>query len=204
MSGFERWLKWAGEIVTPSDGDALRKRNEKAVALCESNKAWLLDNSPTVTFLLKHLQLSGCTVPARNLVCAPCTRFMAGGYVPGRGAVVLCANNFYSRRHLERTMCHELMHMFDECRFNVDWSNLRHQACSEIRANNLSGDCRYLSELNRGIVNFAAQHQECVRRRAIESVSANPNCPDEATARKVVNEVWESCFKDTRPFDEIY
>ena len=22
-------------------------------------------------------------------------------------------------------------------------------------------------------------------------------------ANKVVNEVWESCFKDTRPFDEV-
>ena len=101
-------------------------------------------------------------------------------------------------------MAHELIHMYDECRFNVDWNNLRHVACTEIRANNLSGDCRYLSELNRGIVSFAGQHQECVRRRAIESVTANEACPDEATARKVVNEVFESCFKDTRPFDEIY
>ncbi|KAF8882209.1 peptidase M76 family-domain-containing protein [Mucidula mucida] len=107
----------------------------------------------------------------------------------------LCANNFYSRRHLERTMCHELMHLYDECRFKVDWSNLRHLACSEIRANNLSGDCRFFSELNRGIVSFAAQHQECVRRRAIVSVTQNSNCPDEETARKVVNEVWESCLK---------
>ncbi|KAF9055386.1 hypothetical protein BDZ89DRAFT_1004236 [Hymenopellis radicata] len=187
-------------MVTPSDA----ARTERAVHRCEVNKKYLLTYSPTVTFLLHHLNLSGCKVPERNLVCAPCTRFMAGGYVPGRGAVVLCANNFYSRDHLERTMCHELMHLYDECRFKVDWANLRHQACSEIRANNLSGDCRYFSELRRGIVSFAAQHQECVRRRAIESVTQNPNCPNEETARKVVNEVWESCFKDTRPFDEIF
>jgi inner membrane protease ATP23 len=28
-------------------------------------------------------------------------------------------------------------------------------------------------------------------------------CPDKATAERVVNEVFESCFKDTRPFDEV-
>lgn len=32
---------------------------------------------------------------------------------------------------------------------------------------------------------------------------ANPACPDDATAERAVNEVWESCFNDTRPFDEV-
>lgn len=31
-----------------------------------------------------------------------------------------------------------------------------------------------------------------------------PNCKDDVQAVKVVNEVWDSCFRDTRPFDEIY
>ena len=43
----------------------------------------------------------------------------------------------------------------------------------------------------------------CVRRRAVLSVRANPACPDEETAERAVNEVWESCFNDTRPFDEV-
>ena len=42
-----------------------------------------------------------------------------------------------------------------------------------------------------------------MRRRAILSVRANPACPDEAAAERAVNEVWESCFADTRPFDEV-
>ena len=50
---------------------------------------------------------------------------------------------------------------------------------------------------------YAFSHQECVRRRAILSVRANPACPDQATAERAVNEVWESCFNDTRPFDEV-
>lgn len=28
-------------------------------------------------------------------------------------------------------------------------------------------------------------------------------CPDEAAAERAVNEVWGSCFSDTRPFDEV-
>ena len=35
------------------------------------------------------------------------------------------------------------------------------------------------------------------------SVMANPNCRDKESAERAVNEVWESCFNDTRPFDEV-
>ena len=35
------------------------------------------------------------------------------------------------------------------------------------------------------------------------SVAANPACPDVETAERAVNEVWDSCFPDTRPFDEV-
>jgi inner membrane protease ATP23 len=43
-----------------------------------------------------------------------------------------------------------------------------------------------------------------VRSRAIKSVMSRPSCKDEAQAAKVVNEVWDSCFADTRPFEGIY
>jgi len=42
-----------------------------------------------------------------------------------------------------------------------------------------------------------------VRRRAILSVTANPNCKSREEAELVVNQVWESCWPDTRPFDEV-
>lgn len=38
----------------------------------------------------------------------------------------------------------------------------------------------------------------------MESVAANPACPNEAAAERAVNEVWDSCFNDTRPFDEVH
>ena len=46
--------------------------------------------------------------------------------------------------------------------------------------------------------------QACAKRRAILSVEANPHCPDKQAAERAVDEVWESCMQDTRPFDEIY
>ena len=33
---------------------------------------------------------------------------------------------------------------------------------------------------------------------------ARPGVQDNEHASKIVNEVWDSCFNDTRPFDEIY
>jgi len=48
------------------------------------------------------------------------------------------------------------------------------------------------------------QHQACVRKRAVMSVMNRPSCKNDVQAVKVVNEVWDSCFSDTRPFDGIY
>jgi inner membrane protease ATP23 len=100
----------------------------------------------------------------------------------------------------------EMVHAYDHFRYKVDWhNNLRQAACSEIRASSLSGECRFMREfVTRGQWKLTQQHQECVRRRATDSVSARPFCKDREMAAKAVNEVWESCFADTRPFDEIY
>lgn len=97
-----------------------------------------------------------------------------------------------------------MVHWFDHCRFLVDWSNLRHHACSEIRAASLSGDCGWAREFKRRNYGFKLQHQECVKRRAVLSILANPACEgSREKAERTVDEVFESCFGDTRPFDEV-
>lgn len=69
----------------------------------------------------------------------------------------------------------------------------------------LSGECRWTREaFTRGNWSLTQQFQRCVRKRAIQSVMARPRCKDEEQASKVVNQVWDSCFSDTRPFDEVY
>lgn len=68
---------------------------------------------------------------------------------------------------------------------------------------NISPDCSYGPSFVQRILTWSCFAQACVHRRAILSVTANPACPDEATAERAVNEVWDSCFSDTRPFDEV-
>lgn len=53
--------------------------------------------------------------------------------------------------------------------------------------------------------------QVCTKRRAILSVLQHPKMQSsepelrrrEEEATRIVNEVWESCWNDTRPFDEV-
>lgn len=54
------------------------------------------------------------------------------------------------------------------------------------------------------LASFLFPSEACVRRTAILSVLENPKCPHEAVAESesAVNEVWESCFNDVRPFYE--
>lgn len=117
----------------------------------------------------------------------------------------MCANYMRSKGHLEDTVAHEMVHAWDHLRWKVDWGDLRHAACSEIRASALSGECRFIREFfTRGNYRLTQQHQNCVRERAVKSVMMRPTCKDDVQAVKVVNEVFDSCYNDTRPFDEIY
>ncbi|KAG9033063.1 Mitochondrial inner membrane protease atp23 [Tulasnella sp. UAMH 9824] len=185
LKAFDRWRKsvsWiTGVGLTPED-QARRKATKDAEAeeamwvRCEKWKADLMKNSPAVTFMLKHLQQAGCNLTTDHIHCQPCNLTRAGGFSPEKG-ILLCQDGFWSKNHMEDTLVHEMVHMYDHVKFKVDWKDLRHHACSE----------------------------DCVRRRAILSVQQHPDCAgDVARAEKAVNEVWESCKADTRPFDEIY
>lgn len=78
--------------------------------------------------------------------------------------------------------------------------NCIHMACTEIRAENLSGECDWFKELaNRQVEKFAKHGQACVKRRAVLSVKANPNCQDRA--EEYVDAAFDRCFEDTFPFD---
>ena len=48
---------------------------------------------------------------------------------------------------MNNTLTHELIHTLDYCRAEIDWNNLDHLACTEIRAANLSGECFFSKEL---------------------------------------------------------
>jgi inner membrane protease ATP23 len=84
-----------------------------------------------VVFMIKQLGfVSGGITPA-HVLCAPCHQKLAGGFSPQHG-ILLCQDGFMNKKHMEDTLVHELVHMYDHAKFNVDWHNIRHHACSEV------------------------------------------------------------------------
>jgi inner membrane protease ATP23 len=183
---------------------------ETDILRAEADKKWLFANSPIVRFLAHNISLLGPTngsasITPERVTCRKCDDKQGGGFDPEYG-ILICANQMRNRSHMEDTLAHEMVHAYDHLRFKMDAvHNLRHAACTEIRASTLSGECRWGREFfTRGQWGVTQQLQECVRRRAALSVAARPGCRDAKHAEQVVNEVWDSCFHDTRPFDEIY
>jgi len=186
------------------EADRQRRKTEAECRRCEKHLNYLLKYSPIVRFLVDNVQLANGQLDERNIRCLPCNAMQGGGFSAKYG-ILLCQNHLRDRGHTEDTLAHELVHAYDHLRFNVDWQDLKHHACSEIRASSLSGECRWTREaFTRGIWDFTQQHQACVRRRATLSVRNHPKCRDDAEAARVVNQVFDSCFADTRPFREIY
>ncbi|KZT58320.1 hypothetical protein CALCODRAFT_495047 [Calocera cornea HHB12733] len=209
---FERWRKSAAwitglglspeeEVVRAQEQE--RKTNAYQWERCQKWKTDLMWNSPGIVFMRKHMALLGHPVTPEQLLCEPCTSERGGGMADD-GTILLCQNRIWDRQKMEDTILHEMVHGYDRVKFELDWQNCRHHACTEIRANNLSGDCKWNREVMRGFFGFTKQHQACVRRRALMSLAQNPHCSAPGVAEQAVDEVWESCIKDTRPFDEVF
>lgn len=113
----------------------------------------------------------------------------------------LCQNNIRGESHAHLIMVHELIHAIDMCRTNMDpLHNCVQMACTEIRAENLSGECSFWNEALAGrIQSFPKHGQLCVKRRAALSLKANPNCKDQA--HEFVDAAFQRCYEDTYPFD---
>ncbi|XP_007516747.1 mitochondrial inner membrane protease ATP23 homolog isoform X1 [Erinaceus europaeus] len=163
-----------------------------------------LQTNPYVKLLLDAMKHSGCAVDReRHFSCEDCNGNISGGFDASSSQIVLCQNNIGNQAHMNRLVTHELIHAFDHCRAHVNWfTNVRHLACSEIRAANLSGDCSLVNEIFRLNFGLKRHHQTCVRDRAILSILAVRDISREA-AQKAVDGVFESCFNDLEPFGRI-
>lgn len=121
--------------------------------------------------------------------------------------IYLCQEHVSGPKHAQNILKHELIHAIDMCRTKMDpLRNCMHLACTEIRAENLSGECNPSWEFLRAKLTSPRQmwqdgghHQRCVKRRAIDSVRGNPNCTDQAEL--YVDAVMERCYADTFPFE---
>ncbi|XP_032914813.1 mitochondrial inner membrane protease ATP23 homolog [Catharus ustulatus] len=171
---------------------------------CQLMLRLTLETNPYARLLLEALKQSGCTVyNDRHFSCEDCDGCVSGGFDAATSQIVLCQNNIRQQSHMNRVVTHELIHAFDHCRAHVDWfKNVKHLACSEIRAANLSGDCTLMNEIARFKFGLKGHHQTCVRDRAIRSILAVRKVSKE-TAEKAVDEVFDACFNDLEPFGRI-
>ncbi|KAL9051663.1 MAG: hypothetical protein Q9162_005872 [Coniocarpon cinnabarinum] len=157
-------------------------REEELCKRCEGWRDWLFEYSPVVRFMQEKTAMLGGELNDKNVVCRRCDSLGGGAAQLKKAAfskdfgILLCANHLPNKGEQEDALAHEMVHAYDYMRFKYDETNLRHAACTEIRAS----------------------------MRAVQSVSARKDCQDDVQAVKIVNEVWENCFADTRPFDEIY
>ena len=163
-------------------------------ARCLKMSKKLLHASPLLLFLQQQS-------PAFTLNCQPCL-FRKGGYLDN--TVIICEDQITEKSELEDTLAHQLIHHYDNNTVQLDLSNPNHVACTEIRANTLSRECRFYNELKRGNIGFSKHFQNCVRRRAILGVLDSGSVSSREEAERVVGRVFNKCFQDTCPFDEIY
>lgn len=181
----------------------------------------MLQYSPSVIFMREQIEKVGGYVSPFDIKCQICPQPKLGGFHPENG-IQLCANYIPDKWTLNDTLSHELIHWYDNTRFKVNWMDLKHHACSEIRAASLSGECAMMTEFGKMMFKveatdkgsqlgakkssfrFAKGHQECVKRRAALSVVGHPKCKDMDHAKQVVDDVFRSCFNDTRPYEMIY
>ncbi|CDP16628.1 unnamed protein product [Coffea canephora] len=186
-------LQAAGSLSSTTHGGGLTEKE------CEDMIQRSL-RTPMVKFLKEQMEKSGCRFRDNFIRAVHCDKQIAGGYVRGEG-IMVCSNHMNIQDEVNQVVIHELIHAYDDCRAaNLDWTNCAHHACSEIRAGHLSGDCHYKREFLRGFMKVRGHEQDCVRRRVMKSVMANPYC-SEAAAKDAMEAVWDVCYNDTKPFD---
>ncbi|XP_028401908.1 mitochondrial inner membrane protease ATP23 homolog [Dendronephthya gigantea] len=160
--------------------------------------------APYVKFMLDAMKKMGCNVDiGKHIVCEPCGENVLGGFDFRRKQVVLCENVIYSQSCMNDVLTHELIHAYDFARVKYEADNLRHLACTEIRAANLSGDCFFWKEFfSRFNFGWKSHQKECAKNRAVKSILCVSDVSREK-AEDIVSSVFEECYKDTEPFDRI-
>ncbi|KAH9496343.1 Mitochondrial inner membrane protease atp23 [Bulinus truncatus] len=169
---------------------------------CKTNVLSCMESNDKVKLMVAALESHGCPVDlTRHISCEPCRDKVNGGFDPKAMQVVICQNNIQSRDICCNVLAHELLHAFDFCRAKVDFENLRHLACTEIRAANMF-HCSLAAAFSSGeasLFNLKERHQLCVKNKALQSVRLVRNV-SELEAMVAIDEVFDKCYNDTEPF----
>eukprot|EP01135_Chromosphaera_perkinsii_P005479 Nk52_evm28s352 gene=Nk52_evmTU28s352 len=130
-----------------------------------------------------------------GIYCVQCkgtnAEYRKAYYDPQRRRVLICCDNRSSSNDLRKTMIHELVHVYDHCRYYGRMKDSFFTACSEVRASYL-GECSDLMKWKR---------KQCAVKQAIASVASSTG-RSRVDAAELVNKVAEKCLKDKSPFTQ--
>lgn len=204
--------KWGYDLYPERKGDKYKPSWTKVIfgiegrenidkIKCERNVFSCVQNSPMVKLMMGALKSSGCAIDIRrHISCEVCDISVSGGYDPILNQVVVCQNNARSEGLVQGVLTHEMIHMFDYCRNNLDFKNVDHLACTEIRAANLT-HCSFLSAWAQGdasLFKIQKAHQDCVKTKALKSVLAVRDITQDE-AIDAIERVFPQCYADLEP-----
>jgi inner membrane protease ATP23 len=204
--------KWGYELYPERRGDKLERNWAKLLVgmegkenitklKCERNVYNCVKNSPLIKLMMGALKSSGCEIDIRrHISCEVCDTSVSGGYDPLMNQVVVCQNIAQNEGMVQGVLAHEMIHMFDYCRNELDFKNIDHLACTEIRAANLT-HCSFMSSWSQGDsspFNIKETHQNCVKTKALASVLAVRKVSTEE-AIQAVERVFPKCYNDLEP-----
>jgi inner membrane protease ATP23 len=121
--------------------DAYRRNEKRDCERCDEWRDYCFKYSPIIIFLQKNIRDLNGDLNASNVRCQRCParrdeegklHRQGGGFSPDHG-ILICANEMRDKKHLEDTLAHEMVHAWDHLRWKVDWADLRHAACTEVR-----------------------------------------------------------------------
>ena len=106
---------------------------------CEKYVVQAVESNPVVKTLVRALADHNCPIDlSRHISCEHCDAAMPTGmFDPDTNQIVMCQNQIGS---FDSCLISGLVQAFDYCRNKFDVHNLRHFACSQIRALNFT-DC---------------------------------------------------------------
>ncbi|XP_076812737.1 mitochondrial inner membrane protease ATP23 homolog [Clavelina lepadiformis] len=178
-------------------------------------KKVLSEENPVISTLFSALADSGCAFNFNKHIlienCNP-NLLAYGLFDSQRNRIVLCQNMLENIPSdsvkydiMKYLLSFQLVHAFDHCRANADFFvNPKHDMCSAIRGASLSGLCMFnINKLMSTFSGFKSYHQKCVKDKAFKSFHALYGDWSDKDIKKLLDEVFPSCYNDHSPFDRI-
>ena len=180
--------------------------SEKIISSCYEQARQCIASHPSIARLLQALASRGCPWNFdRHFICELNDgETRRGGFDHSTCQIVLFPENLHSSREFCTILHHELIHAYDYCRAQIDFANLSHLACTEIRAASLSNQCslfHHFSSSSRPYL-LKNQHRTCVKTRARESMEICTNLR-RTVLDQIINDVFLRCYNDIDPYNDF-